>query len=184
MATYRRSYLFRLGSDPVCWLWTGHGPLETPADIVDPSGATWSGAAELLSIPALKALINGVAGRYTFSLSGVTDETARLAVEDRDTVDGAEVRIGYVDFDAAWQVADVVWEWLGVADVLTVDSQPSDTGRTRTISVSVASSDTKRSNPQLAFFTAADQAKRSPDDAFCDQVAAISVRVTRRFGPR
>lgn len=184
MATYRRSYLFRLGSDPVCWLWTGLGNLDTPSDVVDPSGARWSGAAELLSIPALKALINGAAGRYTFTLSGVSAETLRLALSDRDSVDGAEVRIGYVDFDAHWQIQAVVWEWRGLADVLTVESQPSERGRTRTIGISVASSDTRRSNPQLGFFTAADQAKRSPTDRFCDQAASISQRVTRRFGPK
>jgi hypothetical protein len=184
MATYRRSYLFRLGSDPVCWLWTGHGNLRTPADIVDPAGATWSGAAELLSIPALKALVNGAAGRYTFSLSGVSRETMRLALEDRSTVEGAEVRIGYVDFDDAWQVASVVWEWRGTADVLNVDTQAGESGHTRTIGISVASSDTTRSNPQLTFFTAADQNKRSATDRFCDQVASISARVTRRFGPK
>lgn len=184
MATYRRSYLFRLGSDPVCRLWTGHGNLDTPPDIVDALGARWSGAAELLSLPALKALINGAASRYSFGLSGVSPETVRLLNEDRATVDGAEVRIGYVDFDADWQVTAVIWEWLGIADVLTSDSQPSENGRTSTIGISVASSDTRRSNPVLASFTAADQNKRSPDDRFCDQVAAISQRVTRRFGPK
>ncbi|MBB5709351.1 hypothetical protein [Sphingomonas xinjiangensis] len=184
MANYRRSYLFRLGSDPVCSLWTGYGPLETPADHVDQQGARWSGAGELVGIPALQALINGRAGRYTFGLSGVSAETMRLAMEDRATVEGAVLRIGYVDFDAAWQVARVVWEWLGIADVLTVDSSPSAEGRTRLIALSVASSDTRRSNPQLGFFTAADQNRRSPTDRFCDQVASISQRVTRRFGPK
>lgn len=184
MPTYRRSYLFRLGSDPVCRLWSGIGPLETPSDAVDPEGASWSGAGELVSIPSLQALINGAAGRYTFGLSGVSEETLRLALEDRDTVEGADLRIGYVDFDDAWQISAVVWEWLGIADVLTVDSSGSSEGRTRSIALSVSSSDTRRSNPQLGFFTAADQAKRSPTDRFCDQVAAISQRVTRRFGPK
>lgn len=184
MPTYRRSYLFRLGSDPVCRLWTGIGWLDTPADIVEPLGARWIGAGEIVSLPALQALINGAAGRYTFGLSGVADESLRLALQDRNTVEGADLRIGYVDFDDAWQVAAVVWEWLGIADVLTVESSSSGQGRTRSIALSVASSDTRRSNPQLGFFTAADQNRRSPTDKFCDQVAAISQRVTRRFGPK
>lgn len=184
MPVHRRSYLFRLESDPVCRLWSGFGPLDIPADGVETATARYSGAAELLALPALKALINGAAGRYTFNLSGVAPETLRLAQEDRDTVEGAALRIGYVDFDANWQVANVVWEWLGIADVLTVDSDGSGGSRVRGIGVSVASSDTRRSNPQLTFFTAADQAKISPTDRFCDQVAAISARVTRRFGPK
>lgn len=184
MAFYRRSYLFRLASDPVCYLWTGHGRLATPANAVDPGGAEWVGAAQLLSLPTLKALINGVAERVRFSLSGVSPEALRLALEDRDSVQGAELRLGFVDFDSEWQVASVTWEWLGVADVLAVESAASEGGRTRTISLSVASADTLRSNPNLAFWTDADQRKRSASDAFCNQVAGISAGKTRRFGPK
>lgn len=183
MPTYRRSYLFRLGSDPVCRLWTGIGDLDLPPDEVEAQIARYSGAGEIVALPALQALINGAAGRYTFGLSGVADESLRLALQDRASVEGARLRIGYVDFDQRWQVSAVVWEWLGVADVLTVETTGSDRGRTRSIALSVASSDTRRSNPQLGFFTAADQNRRSPTDRFCDQVAAISQRVTRRFGP-
>lgn len=184
MPTHRRSYLFRLSSEPICYLWTGFGPLETPPDAVDPEGATWSGAGELLSIPALKALINGAAERVRFSLSGVSVETMRLAREDRQTVEGATLRLGFVDFDENWQVAAVNWEWLGVADVLIVESQQSEAGRTRTIAISCASADTLLSNPPLTFFTHADQTKRSPTDMFCNQVAQITMGSTRRFGPK
>lgn len=184
MAFYRHSYLWRLASDPVCYLWTGLGPLTTPADSVDPAGAAWKGASGLLSIPALKALINGAAERVDFTLSGVNAETMRLALLDRETVKGAELRLGRVDFDADWQiVGGIHWEWLGVADVVIVESQPSDKGRQRTIGVSAASADTLRSNPNLAFFTAADQAKRSADDQFFSHVARITQGSTRRFGP-
>lgn len=182
---YRRSYIFRLGSDPVARLWTGWGLLDTPPDAVDPQGARWIGAAGLLSLPALKALINGTAERVRFSLSGVSEETVRLANEDKASVRGADLRLGYVDFDDAWRLAGPIrWEWLGIADVVTVESAPSEKGRTRTISLSVASADTLRSNPNLSFYTDADQRKRSPDDAFCDQVANITLGMTRRFGPR
>lgn len=184
MPSHRRSYLFRLESDPVCRLWSGFGFLDIPPDGVEFETARYSGLGELLPIPTLKALINGTAGRYSFNLSGVAPESLRLAQEDRATVEGAALRIGYATFDAAWQLVDVVWEWLGIADVLTVDSDGTGTQRVRSIGISVAASDTRRSNPQLAFFTSADQAKVSPTDRFCDQVAAISARVTRRFGPK
>lgn len=185
MTVYRRSYIFRLASDPVARLWTGWGALDTPADAVDPAGARWIGAAGILALPALKALINGTAERVRFSLSGVSEETVRLATEDRATVRGAELRLGYVDFDQRWQLTGPIrWEWLGVADVITVESAASGRGRTRTISLSVASADTLRSNPNFAFYTDADQRKRSPTDAFCNQVANISLGMTRRFGPR
>lgn len=184
MAIYRRSYIFRLASDPVCALWTGLGPLVTPPDDVDPEGATWLGAGEILSLPALKALINGVAERVKFSLSGVSAESLRLAQEDRATVQNAELRIGWVEFDDDWQIVGAIhWDWLGVADVIEVESSATDNGRARTISLQVASADVLRSNPILAFWTDADQRKRSPDDAFCNHVAEISLGSTRRFGP-
>lgn len=185
MATYRRSYVFRLASDPVCRLWTGIGRLPTPADDVDPSGAIWGGAGALLQIPALKALINGIADRVRFTLSGASAETLRLALEDRDSVYRAEVRIGWVAFDADWQVDGAIhWDWIGIADVLEIESAGDAGNRSRSIALSVAAADTRRTNPNYSYYTAASQRLRSPDDAFCDQVAAITLGVKRRFAPK
>lgn len=184
MAIYKRSYVFRLGSTPACYLWTGHGPLVTPADDVDIAGATWIGAGTIMKLPVLKALINGVAERVKFTLSGVNSETLRLALGDKDTVQNAEVRLGYVEFDKDWQlVGGVNWEWVGVADAILTESSANDKGRTRSISLSVASSDVTRSNPPLSLWTNAQQVRRSATDRFCDQVAQITLGTTRRFGP-
>lgn len=185
MATYRRSYLFRLACDPPLHLWTGFGPLVTGPDQFDPSGATWKGAAEILSIPDVKLLINGIAERLDFGVSGVSPEAIRLALDDRDSVDGAQALLGYVEFDDRWQLTGpIVWEWMGVAGVIITESGANDGGRTRSITLSIASSDTLRSNPQPAYFTANDQRKRSIDDQFCSHVAGISLGSTRRFGPK
>lgn len=185
MAISRISWVMRIASDPVCYLWTGFGDLETPADAVDGSGATWRGAGGLVGIPGLRALINGVAQRVTFTLSGVNAETLRLAREDKNSVKGAEVRIGHVQFDADWQlVGGVNYEWLGIADAVRVESRYSDDGRVRSIVLMVGSAETMRANPRFTYWTDASQRLRSADDAFCDQVAMISQGVTRRFGPR
>lgn len=185
MAISRRSWLLRIDSDPACYLWTGLGILETPADAVDAGGATWLGAGHLISVPSLQALINGVAERANFILSGVDAETLRLAREDKETVKGAEVRVGHVDFDADWQLdGGITWEWLGIADALRVESRYADDGRVRSVILMVGSADTARSNPRFTYWTDASQRLRSPDDAFCDHVAMISSGVTRRFGPR
>jgi hypothetical protein len=185
MAITRRSWLLRIDSDPVCYLWSGFGPLETPADHVDPEGARWLGAGHLVNIPTLKALINGVAERATFILSGASSETLRLAIEDKNTVNGAQVRLGHVLFDEAWQLIDGArYEWLGIADALRVESRYGDEKRVRSIILMVGSADTTRSNPRFTYWTDASQRTRSPDDAFCDHVAMISQGVTRRFGPR
>lgn len=185
MALSRRSWLLRIDSDPACYLWTGFAPLETPGDAVDPSGATWLGAGHIIGIPSLQALINGVAQRVNFTLSGVSTETLRLATEDKNSVKGAEVRVGHVEFDADWQiVGGIVWEWLGIADALRIESRYGGDGRVRSIILMVGGADTTRSNPRFTYWTDASQRLRSPTDAFCDHVAMISAGVTRRFGPR
>lgn len=182
MAGYRFSYLFELESEPPAYLWTGHGFLEVD---IDAETRRYLGAAHILSIPDLKQLINGVAERIEFGLSGVSAETLRLAQEDRASIELADARIGRINFDKDWQQAgDVEWLWHGFSDIITTGSTPSDTGRTRTITLGLASADTRRSNPQIAFFTDADQRKRSAGDAFFSHVGQINMGVTRRFGPK
>lgn len=185
MTIIRRSYILRIDTDPVVRLWTGFGDLATPADAVDPSGATWQGSGGILSLPAIRSLIGGVSDRVAFTVSGVDAETLRLAREDKDEVEGAEVRLGYVLFDQHWQLTGgVTWQWRGVADILSIESATDDDGqRTRSIRLSVAGADTRRRNPRLSFWTDQSQRQRSSDDAFCSFVSQISISVTRRFGP-
>jgi hypothetical protein len=183
MASYRRSILFRLAADPISRLWSGYGPLDI-TDSLDPGGARYHGVGALLNVPALKLLINGTADRIEFQLSGVADETVRLAQEDVETIKDALVLIGEQGFDADWQVdGPPVWLWRGFADVLFIDSADGANGRERTIRLSVRSADTFRANPLPSYYTDADQRRRSPTDAICSHVAQISVGARRRFGP-
>lgn len=185
MAIYRRSYLFRLAVDPVLYVWTGYGPLVTPGDAFDPGGAVWLGGGHILDIPSLKLLLNGAADRLDIQVNGVDADTLRLAQEDRAEVRNASALIGFVEFGQDWSVAaPPVWEWRGAADVLTVNSHAADKGRERTITLSVRSGDTRRSNPRPAFFTDADQRQRSPTDHIFSHVAQITAGITRRFGAK
>lgn len=178
MPEFREAFLFRLECDPPAYLWSGQGPL-----VVD--GDTYLGGGELLEgLPEIQQLINGVAGRVDFTASGVDQETIRLALEDRASVQGSVVRIGTVPMNPAWQVSGPVsWEWEGVADVVTVDRAADESGNvTRAVTLSVGSEDTARSRLQITFFTDADQRKRSPTDAFFSHVGKITSGDTRRFG--
>lgn len=183
MAEVRESYLLRIASDPPARVWSGVGNLEIPADIVEPAPAIYLGAGELLSAPDFQALINGVAERLEFTVSGVSAETVRLALEDAPSTKGAAVHLGRVDFDEDWQIIGVEWEAVFRADTLTVDSQGGNGSRTRTITLSVGSGDTGRSYAPTAFFTDADQRRRSPTDAIFSHVGGISQGTSRRFGP-
>jgi len=173
------TYLFRLEANPPAYVWSGVGPIVIGGD-------TYQGMGEMLNLPDVEQLINGTADRVDFSVSGVDAGTLRLALDDRDTVDGAAVYILSQQLDEFNQlIGSPEYEWEGIADVVSVDSQSDESGnRTRTITLSVGAGDTGRSRSDLTFFTDADQRKRSLTDAFFSHIGGISAGTTRRFGVR
>ncbi|WP_375194642.1 hypothetical protein [Sphingobium sp.] len=185
MAIYRESIVARIDCDPPALLWSGYGPLPLPADTVIPSPTIALGGAELVSVPDFQQLINGTAERLDFTLSGVSEETMRLALEDAPSVKGARVDIGTVQFDEAWQVESVEWEAVFEARSLKI-SRPTKQGDqvTRSITLTIVQGDTTRARAKNAFFTDADQRRRSPTDAIFSHVAGINAGTSRRFGPK
>lgn len=178
----RRSILVRIAtSDPVR-LWTGLGALEIPADAVEPEdGARYIGGGDLLDgFQDVEQLINGIAERLEMRCSGVSPAILTLARDEQAEVEGATVDIGVVMFDGGWQISDVRWAASYRADKLTIERGPNE----RTLSLSIASGDTGRSRSPNAYWTSADQRRRSPTDAFCDRVAGINSGTSRIFGPR
>ena len=186
MAVHRISYVFRMECDPPVYLWTGYGPLDTPADDYDALGASWIGAGEIISIPTIKQLLNGVAERITVPFSGVGAEALRMAIEDRPSVKGARALIGRVTFDQDWQiVGEIEWQWIGKGGVISIESaQGQDGDRQWNVSISFASGDVYRSNPHVVYYSMVEQQRRSSTDLFCSLVASIWYGVTRRFGPK
>ena len=182
----RESYLMKIDHpDDPARIWSGVGPLAIPADIVEAAPATYLGAGELLSVPDFQQLINGVAERIEILVSGVSEETIRLALEDAPGVKNAAIYIGRIDFDADWQqLGPVEWEATFRADCLIVESQAQNGTRVRTIKLSAGSDDTGRSFAPAAYFTDADQRLRSATDSFFDHVAGINRGTSRIFGPR
>jgi len=146
---------------------------------VEPSPAPYLGGGQLVNIPELEQVINGTASRLDITVSGVSTETVKFAIEEAASIKGAKVHIGNVYFDADWQIDDV--EWIGVlrADTLTTARQ----GTTRSITLSIGTDYTDRSRAPVAFFTDSDQRRRSPTDRFFDHIAGISAGTSRRFGP-
>jgi hypothetical protein len=178
------SLLFRIVADPIGRVWGGLFDLEIPADIVEDEPALYLGGGQLLNIPDLEHLINGNAARLDVQVSGTSAETLRLAMEAAPSVKGAAVHVGFAYFDDDWQLLEV--EWLAVlrADTLSVDSQPSENGRTRSITLSIGTDFTDRSKAPVALFTDSDQRRRSPTDAIFDHVAGINAGTARSYGPR
>jgi len=180
----RESILIRIASDPPARVWSGVGDLIIPADAVEAAPAVYSGAGEMLNAPDFQQLINGTAERIEINVSGVGQETVRLAIEEAASVKGAKIHIGTARFDDDWQLIDVDWETVLRADKLSISGQTSEDGRTRSIGLSAGTEDTDRSRAPVAFWTDADQKRRSPTDKFFSHVAGISSGTTRRFGPK
>lgn len=180
----REILLLRMATDPVVRVWSGAGPLAVPTDTVETEDTPYSGLGELLNLPAVEQLINGVSQKVSFTVSGVSAEMLALAQADRATVRGATVWIGTLILDDDLQPVDGVdWEWRGKADTLELASTPNGDDRVRTVTLTVAAADATRTRADLAFFTDADQRRRSPDDLFFNQIASYSAGTTVRFGP-
>lgn len=185
MASYRQSTVVRIACDPPALLWSGIGNLLIPADSVIPEPAYALGGGELVSVPDFQQLVGGTAERLEFVVSGVAEETVRLAIDEAAAVRGARVDVGTAHFDTAWQLTGVEWENVFEARSLSVTRPQSDgSGKVvRSISLTIVHGSTLRSRAKLAFFTDADQRRRSPDDAVFSNVAGINAGTSRRFGP-
>lgn len=152
--------------------WTGVGPLAIPADTVDEDGGTYLGLGRLVGLPALSQLINGVAERVEFVLSGVDQEMLRLADQDAEGLRAASAFVGLAIFDENWAVMDsIFWLWNGEADTPKLSRQPGEggSGAVRQISLSVGTAMTGRKRAGLSYFSGVDQRRRVPTDAFCDR---------------
>lgn len=180
----RQSIIVRIDSEVPARLWQGVGDILIPADDVEPEEAIYLGGGELISVPDFQQLINGTAERIEFTISGVSAQAIAMAVEEASSVKGAALHIGIATFDEAWQLTDVSWEVELRCDSLTVSSQASQTGRQRAITLSVGSDDTGRSRAPIAFFTDADQKRRSATDNIFSHVAGMVLGKSRRFGPK
>lgn len=180
------AYLFRGEFDPPAYLWSGIGDLDVPGDaLVGYATTRYKGVGTLTGLPQLPSLINGTADRAEFTLSGVDALALRYVDEDKLGIRGAIVRIGSLPMNDQYQIAGPVdWEWEGIADTVSFDSQGGDFGsRVRSITIGVGTASTGRSSAALSFFTDADQRQRSPTDAFFSHIAGISQTTSRRFGP-
>lgn len=176
--------LFHFVTDPVIRLWAGVGDLAIAADLVeDEDGAIYTGMGELLSPPEVNALVNGLAERVEFGLSGVaiSGAVAALASQEAASIRGAAVNLGFFVFGPDHQqLSPTLWLWDGVADNLKVNlTSTEDGGELRTVSVSVGSIMTGRQRPALSYLSPRDQRRRSANDAFCDHVPGYDAGVTK-----
>jgi len=175
----KRILLLRIGTDPVARICSGVAPVIVGSDPVDGLAYKYLGGGKLVEIPELEQVINGTEQRITIAVSGVSPQTVALFREESAGLRGASVWIGAIDQDDDYQIGSV--EWLAE---LRCDFASSDNSyASRSISLSIAGDNTDRSKAPVAFWTPADQARKSPTDRFFDHVPGLSAGTSRRFGP-
>lgn len=180
----RQSFGIRIDSDPVARIWGSFGDLMIPADIVEDEAALYLGGGELLDAPDFEIPLNGTAERIDIRLSGVSASIMAIAQGEAESVKGAKVHFVRFYFDDDWQLTDVEYDAVFRADKLTFSSEESEDGRTRILTLSIATEDTDRNRSPQAHFTDQDQRRRSPTDAIFSHVSGIIQGTLRRFGPK
>ena len=177
----RPGVIFRMATTPTIRLWGGAGDLEIGADAIETGASIYRGVGDITGLPAVQALINGLAERVEFTLSGAAiDATAvKLADADAATTRGAAVNMALVLFDADWQrIGDPLWLWQGEADTPRIARRTNGSGQvTRDISISVGSIFTDRRRPSLSYYSDVEQKSRSADDRFCERTSLYSQAV-------
>lgn len=173
--------LFLLDTNPRVRLWAGNGWLDVAADGVETEGGRYLGAGQLLNLPAVSMLINGIAERVEFGLSGaaINSRVVELADEEAEDVRGVDCWLGLIGFDADEQATAIRWPWNGRADTTNISYSGDSMQPARQVSISVGSLFTFRQRARLGFWVDADQRRRSPDDLFCVRVASYSVETTK-----
>lgn len=170
------SFLVYIDSPTPVRAWTGIGDLFDDGWSGDSTGGTYKGVGAVLDIPSLQQLVNGVAQRVDFTLSGVDAQIVALADAEAADVRSKDVIVGMQFFaDNLQPVGEPLRIWDGEADVIRNDTVSTpDFSRVRTVTLSVGSTTTGRRRPSLHTFTRAQQRSRSSDDAFCDRTGLYS----------
>ena len=165
-------------------LWTGNGDIVIVNSAFDPGGATYLGSERLLTVPNFQRLVNAVAQRTTYTLSGATDKMADYVEDHRAEIHDAIVRFGLVVLgDNYGQVGPVRWLRRARCDMIAVSNNVSGGIRTRIIELSVGTLATGRKVPNSGTFTNADQQQRSPGDRFCERTSLMRNMTEKAWKP-
>lgn len=177
----RLGIFWRLDTTPSANLWMGAHNVEAGINSVDPSGTVYLGAGRLMSIPDLEQLINGVADRVEFYLSGADADAFNNLLTNIPPIKGKQVIVGVAPMDDRYKIlTNIIPLWTGIADFWQAEVKPNnDTTKNmvRTISLSVGSGSTNRSRNKTMRWTDTDHRVLHPNDSFFSRV----VRYTQQY---
>lgn len=164
--------------DPPLRLWLGVNDVPIGMESVDPdTGQVYKGGGQLQGVPELEVLINGIADRVEFSVSGVDPDYLAQRDPDEFDVRGAAIHVGITALDEYYQpVSQIIPLWDGRASYVR-QIMPPVTGTQNpsvTVMLSVGGGVTTRARNAQVLWSAAHQRALYPTDAFCDGTARLA----------
>jgi len=173
-----------MATDPEMRLFYGVNDIPTGIQGVDPTTSeVYLGGGRLLEIPVLEVLINGIADRVEFVLSGLDPASAEEIDSNTPPVRGADFYIAVTTLDKYYQpMTSPIPMAAGRASHTTEKSDPVTGNDPVTVSMglSVGFGAATRSRNTSVLWSSVHQKMISPDDLFCDHTArqARGVQVT------
>lgn len=166
---------FRLNSNPPLHLWWGVSDVEATMDAMDVAGTKYLGGGLLVDVPdGIEVLVNGIADRADWVLSGIPDYLTANLVANAPNVIGCRVDFGIASLDERWQPqSDIVSLWAGTSDFWSeeqpLQKDPSKP-KTRRLTLATFAGDISRALQPASTWTDLDQLALSPTDKFCERV--------------
>jgi len=175
----RRSHnigiFLRLATTEVLRVWLGVNDIPSGMDSVDPdTNQIYYGGGRLKDIPNLEAVINGIADRAEFRLSGIDPVTASKIEMDTWDVRGKAFHVGITTLDEKFQpMSSIIPMMTGRASFLTEGSPPvtGTANPTAWIGLSVGFGITTRARNSQALWSPPHHKSYHPTDLFCDNTA-------------
>lgn len=175
--SHQLAVFFRLDIDPPLRLWMGINDVPAKIKSVDGSGAEYVGAGRLIGIPELEVLINGVADRIDFTLSGVTPDQAQEV--DLRTIDirGKDIHVALTVLDDYYQpIVDPIPVWTGRASFVAENVAPVSGMQSPTIALALSAGAgvPSRERVSASLWSDAQQQALYPGDLFCAGTARLA----------
>lgn len=165
----------RVGTTPALHLAFGVNDVPITVPVLDSSGTTYIGAGRFVDVPSLETLINGLADKVSFSLSGIDPTFANQLLDTAPEVLGALVTVGIAPLDDRWQpLSQIIGLWSGTADFLAQEMKPEPDptkSRVQTISLTCSTGDVSRAFPNLLTYSDLTQKTMYPTDRFFERVS-------------
>ncbi|MGN6304824.1 MAG: hypothetical protein ACTHNH_08415 [Mesorhizobium sp.] len=176
--SHQLGIFFRLALEPEpLRLWLGVNDIPAGIASVDPTTQeTYLGGGILQDVPMLEAVLNGVADRAEFIISGVDPATMARWNLDDIKVRGKAFHVGITTLDDYYQpMSPIIPMTTGRASRIT-EAQPPVTGTdspTVTLALSVGFGITTRDRTSQALWSSPHHKAAHPGDRFCDGTARM-----------